>query len=188
MHQITLTVSQNVLVNHTNEHSCYSMYSKCPLPACTHDLRWWRQHRRCSGQNSKQVYTKSFRRSSISWIFVSYMTCCITPQISKRKAHGDPGPLWWSHDTSHAILFKEISRGRSKKWRDDGTLSRRGWMSVINASATLAHRPGTLSNRWRASPLPPSSCVYPASVRSDPSVWRIRNADNETINERYPQH
>ena len=27
MHQITLTVSQNVLVNHINEHSCQSMCS-----------------------------------------------------------------------------------------------------------------------------------------------------------------
>jgi len=50
MHQITLLVSQNVLVNHTNEHSCHSMRSKCPPPACAHNLRWSRQHWRCSGQ------------------------------------------------------------------------------------------------------------------------------------------
>ena len=39
MHQLILTVSQNILVNHLNEHSRQSMYSKCPPPACTHDLR-----------------------------------------------------------------------------------------------------------------------------------------------------
>jgi len=30
MHQITLTASQNVLMNHINEHSVQSMCSKCP--------------------------------------------------------------------------------------------------------------------------------------------------------------
>ena len=42
---------------------------------------------------SKQVCIKRFCRLSISWIFVSYMLCCITPQISIYKAHDDPGPL-----------------------------------------------------------------------------------------------
>jgi len=44
VHQITLTVSLNVLINHINEHSDHSMRSKCPPPACTHDLRWSHQH------------------------------------------------------------------------------------------------------------------------------------------------
>jgi len=44
MHQITLTVSQNVFVNHTNDHSGQRMSSKCPPPACTRDLRWSCQH------------------------------------------------------------------------------------------------------------------------------------------------
>jgi len=38
MYQITLTVSQNIPVNHINEHSCQSMCSKRPPPARTHDL------------------------------------------------------------------------------------------------------------------------------------------------------
>jgi len=42
---VTLTVPPNVLVNHINEHSGQSMRSKCPPPACTHDLRWSCQHR-----------------------------------------------------------------------------------------------------------------------------------------------
>jgi len=41
---------------------------------------------------------KRFHRSSVSWIFISYTHCCTTPQISKFKAHDDPGPLWWSYD------------------------------------------------------------------------------------------
>ena len=40
---------------------------------------------------SKQVCIKCFHRSSMSWIFVSYTFCCLTPQISKFKAHNDPG-------------------------------------------------------------------------------------------------
>jgi len=36
MHQITLTVSWNVLVNHINEHLCQSMRSKCPPKAHAH--------------------------------------------------------------------------------------------------------------------------------------------------------
>ena len=35
MRQITLTVSQNVLVSHINEHSCHSMRLKCPPRAST---------------------------------------------------------------------------------------------------------------------------------------------------------
>jgi len=31
---------------------------------------------------SKQVCIKRFHRSSMSWIFVSYVHCCITPHIS----------------------------------------------------------------------------------------------------------
>jgi len=38
MPQITLTVSQNVLVNHISEHAGQNIRSKCPPPACTHDL------------------------------------------------------------------------------------------------------------------------------------------------------
>ena len=48
---------------------------------------------------SKQVCIKRFCRSSMSWIFVSHTLCCITPRISKCKAHDDPGPLWWSYGT-----------------------------------------------------------------------------------------
>jgi len=36
MHQITLTVSQNVLMNHINEHSCQNMCSKFAPSAHTH--------------------------------------------------------------------------------------------------------------------------------------------------------
>jgi len=64
---------------------------------------WWR-----SGQSQKQVCIERFRRSSMSWIFVSCMLYCITPKISKCKAHDDPGPLWWSYDTSDAIFFGDI--------------------------------------------------------------------------------
>ena len=41
----------------------------------------------------------------MSWIFVSYTYCCITPRISKFKAHDDPGPLCGNYDTSDAIIF-----------------------------------------------------------------------------------
>jgi len=83
-------------MNHRNEYPGQSMCSKCPPPACTHDLRWSHQHRWCSGQSQYGVYIKHFRRSSMSWIFVSCTLCCITPQLSTCKAYDDPGPLWWS--------------------------------------------------------------------------------------------
>jgi len=40
---------------------------------------------------SKQVCIERFRRLSMSWIFVSYPLCCITPQISKMMTlvHSD---------------------------------------------------------------------------------------------------
>jgi len=56
----------------------------------------------------KQVCLKRFHRSSMSWVFVSYMLGCITPQISKCKPHDDSGPLWWSYHTSAAIFFGGI--------------------------------------------------------------------------------
>jgi len=51
---------------------------------------------------------QAFCRLSMSWIFTAYTHCCITPQISKLKAHDDPGPLWWGHDISDAIFFGNI--------------------------------------------------------------------------------
>jgi len=59
---------------------------------------------------SKQVFIKRFRRSPMSWIFVSCTLRCITPQISKCKAHDDPGPLWWSYDTTmiHLMQFSLV--------------------------------------------------------------------------------
>jgi len=66
MHQITLTVSRNVLMNHIHEHSCQSMCSKCPPPVCTHDLRWSRQHRWCSSQSRNKFASWRFCRSSTS--------------------------------------------------------------------------------------------------------------------------
>jgi len=58
MHQITLTVSQNVLVNHINEHSCQSICSKYPPSACTHDSKWSRQHRwRCGQSQNKFAWS-----------------------------------------------------------------------------------------------------------------------------------
>ena len=48
---------------------------------------------------------QAFHRSSTSWIFISYTHCCTTPEISKLKAHDDPGALWWSYGTSYAIFF-----------------------------------------------------------------------------------
>jgi len=56
---------------------------------------------------SKQVCIKHFRRSSISWIFVSYTLCCTTPQISKCKAYDDPGPLWWCY-MIHLMQFPAV--------------------------------------------------------------------------------
>jgi len=58
---------------------------------------------------SKQVCIKRFRRSSMSWMFVSYTLCCITPHMSKCKAHDDPGPHWWSYDIRDAIFFGNIT-------------------------------------------------------------------------------
>jgi len=61
----------------------------------------------CSaGSKSNQVCIKPFRRSSMSWIFVSYTHCCITPQINKFKAHDDPSQLWWSYD--HLMQFSLV--------------------------------------------------------------------------------
>jgi len=37
-----------------------------------------------------------------------YTLCCLTHQISKCKAHDDPGSLWWSYDTYDAIFFGDI--------------------------------------------------------------------------------
>jgi len=45
----------------------------------------------------------------MSWIFVSYLHCCMTPQISKYKAHDNPRPLWLSYDTFDAIFFHNVA-------------------------------------------------------------------------------
>jgi len=47
-------------VNHINEHLGQSMRSKCPLPACTHDLRWPPQHRWCFGQSQNKFLSRVF--------------------------------------------------------------------------------------------------------------------------------
>jgi len=59
------------MVNHINEHRYHSVCSKCPPSACTHDqmvtpasMMFW--------SKSELVCIKRFRRSSMSWIFVSY--------------------------------------------------------------------------------------------------------------------
>ena len=113
MHQIALTVSQNVLENHINVHSRQSMCSKCPPPACTYDRRWSRHWSiaasMMSWSKSNQVCIKRFRRSSRLWIFVSYTDCCRTLQISTFKAHDDHDPLWWSYDASDAIFVQVLS-------------------------------------------------------------------------------
>jgi len=41
-------------MNHINEHSGQSMRSKCPSPACTHDLRCWCQQWWCSSQSQNK--------------------------------------------------------------------------------------------------------------------------------------
>jgi len=74
---------------------------KCPPPTHTY-LRWscyWSfAVSMTSWLESNQVCIKRFHRSSTSWIFISYSHCCTTPEISKFKAHDDPGPLWRSYD------------------------------------------------------------------------------------------
>jgi len=50
---------------------------------------------------SKQVCVKRFRGSSMSWIFVSYMHCCITLHISTFKAHDD----WWPWSTLMKLWY-----------------------------------------------------------------------------------
>jgi len=96
-----------------NEHSFQSMCSKCPPPACTHDLKTVmplvNRSIKSFLSTSNRVCIKRFCRSSISWIIVSYTNCCITPKGSKFKAHDDPGPLWWSCNTFDAILFRNLS-------------------------------------------------------------------------------
>jgi len=88
---------KNILVNNIINTHVRACVQKCPPSACTHDLRWschwliavsmmfW--------SKSNQVYIKRFRRSLMSWNFVSYTHCCMAPQISKCKSHDDPGPL-----------------------------------------------------------------------------------------------
>jgi len=70
MLQITLIVLSNVPMNHVNEHSFQSMCSKCPPPACTHDLRWSHHWSiaalMMSWSKSNQVCIKCLRRSLMS--------------------------------------------------------------------------------------------------------------------------
>jgi len=75
MHQITLAVSSNVLVNYINEHSCQSMRSKCPPSARTHDLRWFHQHWRYSGQS--QIFTSSVFAGRWCHESLFHALCCI---------------------------------------------------------------------------------------------------------------
>jgi len=54
---------------------------------------------------NKFASSVSLRRSSMSQVlFHARIAACITPQISKCKAHDDPGPLRWSYDTCDAIF------------------------------------------------------------------------------------
>jgi len=59
-----------VVVNHVNEHSFQSMRSKCPPPACTHDLRqsshWSVAALVMSWSKPNQVCLEHFHRSSMS--------------------------------------------------------------------------------------------------------------------------
>ena len=91
-----------------------NMCSKCPPPAHTHDLSSQMvtplvnlSVRDVLVNVKPKVCIKRLWRSLMSWIFVSYTHCCMTPLISKFKAqaYDDPGQLWWSYDTSDAIFF-----------------------------------------------------------------------------------
>ena len=84
-----------------NEHLCQSMCLKCPPPTRTY--LWWPRYwsfavSMISWSKSNHVRIKRFHRSSTSWIFISYVHCCTRPELSKFKAHDDPGALWWSYD------------------------------------------------------------------------------------------
>jgi len=75
---------------HVNTTSAFNVDCKIAV-TCIKIRLHWQFHRWCLWLQSNQVCIKRFRRSSMSWIFVSYTYCCITLQISKFKAHGD----WW---------------------------------------------------------------------------------------------
>jgi len=65
---------------------------------------WW-----CPGQRqTKFASSVSAVDDVMNLCFIHtllYTHCCITPWISKFKVRDDPGPLWWSCDTSAAIIF-----------------------------------------------------------------------------------
>jgi len=90
----------------TNEQEFYSMSSKFPPPACTHDLRGLRHWSIAASimfrSKSNQVCIKRFCRSSMSQIFVSYTHCCITPQILQST-----GPFRWSYKV-HLTQFSLV--------------------------------------------------------------------------------
>jgi len=56
---------------------------------------------------SNQLCVQRFRRLWMPRIFVSFTHCCVTPKISKYKAH-DLGPFRWSYDKFYAIFFGNI--------------------------------------------------------------------------------
>jgi len=95
MHQITLIVSQNVLMTepyNTNEQFC-NMFSKCPPPAHIHDLRLSRHWSIAASitfcSKSTRVCVKHFYRSQISQIFLRYTHCCINPKFYNLQVHFD---------------------------------------------------------------------------------------------------
>ena len=97
-----LTVSSNVLMNHMN-HENQKFSSEHVFKVSTTSAHTWSQTVTSlvavasimSRWKSDQVCIKHFHRSLTSWI-VSYLHCCITPEISKFKAHDGRGPLWWN--------------------------------------------------------------------------------------------
>jgi len=108
-------------------------HSNLSEPARTHDLRRSRQWSIAvsitSCSKSSQICIKRFRR--ISWIFVLYRQCCMTPQLSKFKAHDFDEPkirfMQFSLITSNCnITFSVFRLSQGSK----ATLIRwRGWNS-----------------------------------------------------------
>jgi len=109
MHHITLRVTLNVLMNHINEHSFHGICSKCPPSSCTHDLRW-SHHWSIAASIIVLVKVKPSLHGVFSQVFdvmiLSFIHALLYNTPNKKfKAHDDPGPLWWSYDTSDAIFF-----------------------------------------------------------------------------------
>jgi len=89
----------------------------CPPPVRTH-LRCSRHWSiRSVADVMAKVKTSLRQALSMSWIFVSYTHCCMTPQISKFKTHHNNRLLWWSlHLMQFSLVISHCNMALSVFW------------------------------------------------------------------------